>query len=221
MGKQQWHKEHPDSSQCHPIRLCECECGQISVCVCVCRDGDGRVAFFRGGEGASLAAMPGSSRGQAVCDGWTCVSQSALLLWASALPRRPALLSPPHAFVSPVGRRRPRKKELGENGGRLSEVSSPVDVRSASLLHLCFSNILTHTLFQSHTHTLTNIMMSSLPTPLSPPSSPSITLSIPLSARLRYRHTVMHICQWRNSFWLPIKTGEGSMSADVPIPRRA
>lgn len=28
MGKQQWHKEHPDSSQCHPIPC-------VSVCVCV------------------------------------------------------------------------------------------------------------------------------------------------------------------------------------------
>lgn len=54
---------------------------------------------------------------------------------------------------------------------------------------------------------------------LFPSFSSTIILSIPPSAPSLYRHMEMHICRWRNSFWLPITTGEWSMSADVPIPR--
>lgn len=63
----------------------------------------------------------------------------------------------------------------------------------------------------------TNPMMSFL---LSFPSfSSSIILSIPLSALASYRHMGTHICRCTNSFWLPITTGDWSMSTDVPIPR--
>lgn len=51
----------------------------------------------------------------------------------------------------------------------------------------------------------------------SPSFSSSITLSIPPSAQSLYWHMETHICRWRNSFQLPITTGEWSMSADMPI----
>lgn len=50
-----------------------------------------------------------------------------------------------------------------------------------------------------------------------PDASASITLSIPLLALFFYWHMLMHICQWRNSFWLPITAGDWSSSTDVPI----
>lgn len=204
--------------------------------------------FLWGDEGASLAAILGSSWGQDICDGWTHVSrllrftQSSILFWASdllklhgcALLFRISLFhSNPHVglFQKTTG----SSKKTADNSLRwvlLCSCGWPA-LQSAFNLPLrpCFPHLWI-TLSHPSYHHLTTIaylyveaaaqratdhMLSSL---LSFPFvSSSIMLSIPPLALSLYWHIETHICRWRNSFWLPVTTGEWSMSADVPIPR--
>lgn len=104
------------------------------------------------------------------------------------------------------------------NGPRNSSEDAPRGESNhrctVSLLISPFSHCEHHATFFSHS--APNSMMSFLSS--LPDASASITLSIPLLALFFYWHMLMHICQWRNSFWLPITAGDWSSSTDVPIP---
>lgn len=111
---------------------------------------------------------------------------------------------------------------VGLNEQRNGPRNSSEDAPRGESNHRCtvfllishFSHSEHHATFFSHS--APNSMMSFLSS--LPDASASITLSIPLLALFFYWHMLMHICQWRNSFWLPITAGDWSSSTDVPIP---
>lgn len=153
-----------------------------------------------------------------MCDGWTSICRSrpfsalALLFWASDTRRHPgcsdaSLCQNIWASRTELAEKRTLKPLEDTPWGEFNHRCM------VSLLISPFSHSEHHTtLFHTHPRTAW-CHFSSLHY-----VSTSITLSIPLLALFFYWHLVMHICQWRNSFWLPITAGEWSSSTDVPIP---
>lgn len=128
------HKEHPDSSQCHPIScVCThmCMCGEISVGLC-------GGALTLGGAGASLAAILRSSWGQDICDGWTSVSTmkptfSPHLCWPETCWGAVAVLFCFHRtqFYAPCSNVPSSRKELKEK--QLFQVSFNIKMKNVHL----------------------------------------------------------------------------------------
>lgn len=155
-----------------------------------------------------------------MCDGWTSISrpqpfsQSALLLWASDALRHPGC-SPQFTCLcvkisGRVGLNSSRETDLENTGGHTSRWVPP-QMSASWTLTSHIRNITARRFTLATPQTMWHHFSS-------PPSvSTSITLSIPLLALFFYWRTVIHICQWRNSFWLPITAGEWSSSTDVPI----
>lgn len=150
-----------------------------------------------------------------MCDGWTSISrpqpfsQSALLLWASDALRHPGC-SPQFTCLcvkisGRVGLNPSRETDLENTGGHTSRWVPPQMSASWTLT--------------SHIRNITTRCFTLERTMWHHFSSPPL--------RLYLYHTVnpsigtvlllAHICQWRDSFWLPITAGEWSSSTDVPI----